>query len=325
MIDSAANKAIAGGIRTLGENGSDALNWVSKKVRPITQLGADAFSNTAKGVSDVSELGSDYYEFRADTTEFLGDLKSHALEAVHTSIYDGTQAAETQFKQAVYGDEPELTEDTASWVFDNRQDFREAAILLNASPEVMQLAAMAVAEEYNRKTKYPNRTTDAVQDGIVALTGEIVTPLDLVKPDIGPGNINFFTAKRAIKKLVEDAQIRNSALGREIAHAASSDANLAKYMLTARGTAILATVIMQDSYARLEEYIRNHSDSFGDLSEQDRAQYHVNAWREGPGIYERLDKAIPKGKMLRHGNEKYASSNYWLIYNALRTVDEKEH
>ncbi len=74
-------------------------------------------------------------------------------------------------------------------------------------------------------------------------------------------------------------------------------------MLTARGTAILATVIMQDSYARLEEYIRNHSDSFGDLSEQDRAQYHVNAWREGPGIYERLDKAIPKGKMLRHGNE----------------------
>ena len=207
------------------------------------------------------------------------------------------------------------TDAAIKWLKEHYQSFLDVAKEFDLSDEVIIATMMAVMEEYSNKRGI-HALSDMVQDGKI-LEGKLWYIDGLWRPDVGPGNINIDTAMELKNKVNPDVleKINSKA---EVNSKFNSKIEMARYLLTSRGTAVIGALEMQRVTSKFLTEEKYKADK---MSHIDKLQNMVDIWRQGDGRYARMDKKIRKNnkhKPEHKYNEKPSIPIY--NYNAIRDI-----
>ena len=180
------------------------------------------------------------------------------------------------------------TDEAIKWLETHYRSFLDVANEFDLSDDVILAAAMAVTEEYSNR-KNVHALSDLIQDTMIR-AGLLLYIDDFWRPDVGPGNINIDTAMTLKNKIASDLSYKLESK-KEVNSKFGSKIEMAQYLLTADGTALIGALEMHRVTRR---YLSEDKYKADDMSIANKIQNMVDIWREGDGRYDRMDEKLQK-------------------------------
>ena len=274
---------------------------------------ADSLKSTVgyAGGSDSIKDGIDTVgNIAAGTSIYTGHVASRVINAGEVSTQEGPGAGYRQLKEDLTGDIPRLRTETLDWVKTNKDTIMQAQEAFgvnllgkkNMNDEMLLSTVLAISEEFNRKGNPANRLIDWAQDGIVSSYGRVVDMGDL-SPNIGAGNINLPTAEKLATRLNDLPNPNHPDMKELKRKVLGSEAELSRYILTAKGTAMVGGAIMYliKKDIKNDHFFAEYQANKNEFN-VDKIQNLVDIWREGPT---RIDRMRGNQQKAKKNNQAY--------------------
>ncbi len=233
-----------------------------------------------RNVSYFNRLANDYVE----AVNIKSKLQLHAANTMIDTASEIRSDPVEYFKKTFGGDVPRFTQNTVDWVRKIQQEIKQVESIFDSNQILTLSTIMAVCEERNRRDRIANNISDLAQDKYVEHIGSIKS-FGVLDPHIGPGNINYDTA-RDLKNRFEELPNLDMQDMQELKRMIyGTEAELSRYILTAKGTFMIGHSLMY----LIEKDIAKYNLFPEEMTREDKLQNLVDIWRQGNS---RINKMI---------------------------------